>query len=81
MSFRTQPKSEQTLAIERAMELLLSKQQIAYIKSRTFIGRSKREILRSLLNRGIAQEKLEQEWEEDRLREDRLRHAMSSEGV
>jgi hypothetical protein len=65
------------------MELLLSKQQIAYIKSRTFIGRSKREILRSLLNRGIAQEKheLEQEWEEDRLREDRLRHAMSSEGV
>ena len=47
------------------MELLLSKQQIAYIKSRTFIGRSKREILRSLLNRGIAQEKheLEQEWE------------------
>ncbi len=45
------------------MELLLSKQQIAYIKSRTFIGPSKRDTLRSLLNRGIAEEKRERERE------------------
>jgi len=45
-----------------AMEVLLSKRQIAFIKSQTFRGPSRKEVLRQMLNVGMAlQEKRDQE--------------------
>ena len=39
-----------------AMEILLNKKQIKYVKSRTFSGPSKVQIIRNLINIGIKQE-------------------------
>jgi hypothetical protein len=44
------PAVEQVAA---AMDVLLTKRQIAYVKTQTFTGRSKGEIIRRLVNLGI----------------------------
>jgi hypothetical protein len=42
--------------VEKAMRLLLGKRQIKYIKSRTFTGDSKVQVIRRLVNIGIKTE-------------------------
>jgi hypothetical protein len=48
-----QPPSVRALAVEQAMVLLLTKRQIAYVKTRTFTGSDKVGVIRALLNRVI----------------------------
>ena len=43
--------------IEMAMSILLSDRQIAYVRTRTRRGDSKRQVIRRLLNLGIEQQK------------------------
>lgn len=45
--------------IDRAMKLLLNQKQIKYIKSQTYRGPSRAQMLRNLLNIGIEVEKNE----------------------
>jgi len=45
--------------IDRAMKLLLNKKQIKYIKSQTYRGPSRAQMLRNLLSIGIKVEQIE----------------------
>lgn len=55
--------------VDRAMRLLLNQKQINYVKSQTYRGPSRAQIIRKLINIGIETEKVEQknlqkEWRE-----------------